>query len=176
MFLLLGFSPPQLPGYFSGSFFGDLVIHPMDDCEHPLLYFPGSGWASQETAISASCKQALIGICLVTGFGDCLWGESQEGQSLDDPSFCLCSQLCLCNSLHGYFIPHSKEEWSIHSSVFLLFGLTCFSNCILSILSFWLISTYQWVYIMEAFVVFKELFFFLLAISLISPGFKNYRI
>jgi hypothetical protein len=31
------------------------------------------------------------------------------GQSLHSPSFCLSSKLCLCNSLHGYFVPHSKE-------------------------------------------------------------------
>jgi hypothetical protein len=39
-------------GTFSGFFIGDLVLHPMDDCEHPLLYLPGNGRASQETAIS----------------------------------------------------------------------------------------------------------------------------
>ena len=79
MFLLWGFSPLQLPGYFSGSFIGDLVLHPMDDCEHPLLYLPGTGRASQETAISGSCQQALVGICLVSGFGGCLWGGSPSG-------------------------------------------------------------------------------------------------
>jgi hypothetical protein len=56
MFLLWGFSPLQLPGYFSGSFIGDLVLRPMDDCEHPLLYLPGTGISSQETAISGSCQ------------------------------------------------------------------------------------------------------------------------
>jgi hypothetical protein len=35
----------------------------MDDCEHPLLYLPGIGRASQETAISGACQQNLIGIC-----------------------------------------------------------------------------------------------------------------
>jgi hypothetical protein len=49
MFLLWGFSPSQLPGYFSGSFVGDLVLCPMDDCEHPLLFLPTTGRASQET-------------------------------------------------------------------------------------------------------------------------------
>jgi hypothetical protein len=43
MFLLWDFSSLQLPGYFCGSFTGDLVLHPMDGCEHPLLYFPGTG-------------------------------------------------------------------------------------------------------------------------------------
>ena len=62
MFLLWGFSPLQLPVYYSGSFTGDLVFHTMDDCEHPLLYLPGTGRAPQETAISGSCQQALVGI------------------------------------------------------------------------------------------------------------------
>jgi hypothetical protein len=29
----------------------------MDECENPLLYLPGTGRASQETAISGSCQQ-----------------------------------------------------------------------------------------------------------------------
>ena len=79
MFLLWGFRLLQLPGYFSGSFIGDLVLHPVDDCEHPLLHLPGTGRASQETVISGSCKQALVGICLVSGFGGCLWDGSSSG-------------------------------------------------------------------------------------------------
>jgi hypothetical protein len=39
------------------------MFHPVDDCEHPLLYFPGTGKASQETAISGSFQQNLAGIC-----------------------------------------------------------------------------------------------------------------
>jgi hypothetical protein len=35
----------------------------MDGCEHPLLYLSGTGKASQERALSASCQQALVGIC-----------------------------------------------------------------------------------------------------------------
>ena len=79
MFLLWGFSLLQLPGYFSGSFIGDLVLCPMNDCEHPLLYLPGTRRASQETAISGSCQQALVGICLVSGFSGCLWDGSPGG-------------------------------------------------------------------------------------------------
>ena len=79
MILLRGFSPLQLPGYFSGSFIGDLVLHPMDDCEHPPLYLPDTGKALKETAISGSCQQAIVGICLVSGFGGCLWDGSPGG-------------------------------------------------------------------------------------------------
>ena len=79
MFLLWGFSSFKLSGNFSGSFIGELVIRPMDDSEHSLLYMPGTGRLSQETAISGSCQQVLLGVCLVTGFGGCLWGGSPSG-------------------------------------------------------------------------------------------------
>jgi hypothetical protein len=41
-------------------------------------------------------------------------------QSLDGPSFCLRSKLCLCNSLHGCFVPSSKKGQSVHILVFVL--------------------------------------------------------
>ena len=50
-------------GTFSSSFTGDLVLHPMDDCEHPLLYLPGTNKSPQDTTILGSCLQALVGIC-----------------------------------------------------------------------------------------------------------------
>ena len=49
-------------GTFSSSSIGGPVFHPIDDCEHPLLYLPGTGIASQERAISGSCQQNLSGI------------------------------------------------------------------------------------------------------------------
>jgi hypothetical protein len=49
------------------------------DCEHPLLCLPGTGRAFQESAISGSCRQALLGICLISEFGGCLWGGSPSG-------------------------------------------------------------------------------------------------
>jgi hypothetical protein len=39
------------------------VFHLIDDCEHPLLYLPGTGIASYETAIPGSLHQNLAGIC-----------------------------------------------------------------------------------------------------------------
>jgi hypothetical protein len=48
-------------GTFSSSFIGDPVFHPID-CEHPLLYLPGTSITSQETAISGSFQQNLVGI------------------------------------------------------------------------------------------------------------------
>ena len=49
-------------GPFSISFIGDLMLSPMDGCEHPLLYLSVTGRASQETTISSSCQPALVGI------------------------------------------------------------------------------------------------------------------
>jgi hypothetical protein len=38
------------------------VLHPIDDCEHPLLYLPDTDIASYETAISGSLQQNFAGI------------------------------------------------------------------------------------------------------------------
>ena len=45
---------------FPSSSIGGPVIHPIADCEHPLLCLPGPGIASQETAISGSFQQNLL--------------------------------------------------------------------------------------------------------------------
>jgi hypothetical protein len=62
------------------------------------------------------------------------------GQSLDGPSFCLSSVLCLCNSLHGCFVPHSKkkEDQSVDtlSLFFILFILKFFCFLFTSFLFF----------------------------------------
>jgi hypothetical protein len=39
------------------------VIHPIADCEHPLLCLPGPGIALQETALSGSFQQNLASVC-----------------------------------------------------------------------------------------------------------------
>jgi hypothetical protein len=49
-------------GPFSRSFIGDPVLSSMDGCEPPLLYLSGTGKAFQETAISGSHQQAIVGI------------------------------------------------------------------------------------------------------------------
>ena len=50
-------------GTFSSSSIGGPVFHLIDDYDHPLLYLPGTGIASLETAISGSFQQNLAGIC-----------------------------------------------------------------------------------------------------------------
>ena len=53
-------------------------------------------------------------------------------KNLDGPSFCLSSELFLCNSFHGYFFPIlRRDEVSILCSSFFL-SFMCFANCILS--------------------------------------------
>jgi hypothetical protein len=47
---------------FSSSFIRGRVFHPIDDCEHPLLYLTGIGLDSQERAMPGSCQQSLSGI------------------------------------------------------------------------------------------------------------------
>jgi hypothetical protein len=44
--------PFNFLGTFSSSSIGGPVFHPIDDCQNPPLYLPGTGIASQETAIS----------------------------------------------------------------------------------------------------------------------------
>ena len=49
---------------FSSSSIGGPVFHPIADCEHPLLCLPGTGIASQETAISGSFQQIDFGFLM----------------------------------------------------------------------------------------------------------------
>jgi hypothetical protein len=49
-------------GAFSSSSIGSPVIHPIADCEHPLLCLLGAGIVSQETAISGSFQQNLASV------------------------------------------------------------------------------------------------------------------
>jgi hypothetical protein len=102
------------------------VFYPIDECEHPLLYLPGTGIASKRQLYQGPVSKILLAYAIVSAFGGLLWMDSQVGQSLDGPSFHLSSELCLCNSFHGYFIPYSKEELSIHTLVFLLLDFLFF--------------------------------------------------
>ena len=61
----------------------------------------------------------------------------QVGQSLDGLSFSVCSTLCLCISSHGYFVPPSKKDWSIHTLIFLLLELHVVYELYLVFPSFW---------------------------------------
>ena len=52
-------------GAFSSFSIWGPVIHCIDDCDHLLLYLPGTGIASYKTAISKTLQQNLPGICKV---------------------------------------------------------------------------------------------------------------
>jgi hypothetical protein len=76
------------------SSIGVHVLSLMVGCEHPHLYWSGSGRAFEETAVSSSYQQAFLGISnsvwvLVSACGM----DPQVGQSLDGLSFSLCSTL-----------------------------------------------------------------------------------
>ena len=55
------------------------MFHLIDDCEHPLLYLPGTGIASYETVIIGSFQQNLFGYAIVSGFGGGLCDGSPGG-------------------------------------------------------------------------------------------------
>jgi hypothetical protein len=125
-------------GTFYSSFIGGPVFHPIDDCEHPLLYLPGTGMASQETAISGSCQQNLASICnsvwvwwlfvgWILGWGS-LWMILSFISALNFVS--------VAPSM-GILLPilRTSEISTLWPSFFLSF--MCFANCILGIISFW---------------------------------------
>ena len=137
---------------FSSSSIGRPVLHPIADCEHLLMCLLGPSLVSQERAISGSFQQNLTSVCVQW----CQRLEADYGmdpwiwQSLDGPSFCLSSKLCLCNSFHGWLFPILRRGkvstlWSLF-----FFSFMCFANCTLylAILSFWAnihlsVSAYQ---------------------------------
>jgi hypothetical protein len=125
-------------GTFSSSFIGGPVFHPIDDCEHPLLYLLGTGTASQERAISGSCQQNLAGICnsvwvwwlymgWIPRWGN-LWMVPPSVSALNFVSAILSMGILLP------FLRRNKVS-TLWSSFFL--SLMYFANCILGILSFW---------------------------------------
>jgi hypothetical protein len=124
-------------GTFSSSFIGGPVLHPIADCEHPLMYLPGTGRASQETAMSGSCQQNLTGICnsvwvwwLYMGWIP-MWGSLwMVLPSVSVPNF-----VSVTPSVAILFpILRRDKVFTLWSSFFLSF--MCFANCILGILSF----------------------------------------
>jgi hypothetical protein len=65
-------------------------------------------------------------------------------QSLDGPSFCLSSKLCLCNSFHGWLFPILRRGkvstlWSLF-----FFSFMCFANCTLYLAATLWTNQYPW--------------------------------
>jgi hypothetical protein len=72
--------PFSFLGTFFSSFIRGTVFHPIDDCEHPLLYLPGTGIASQERELyQGPVSKILLAYAIVSGFGGCIWHGSAGG-------------------------------------------------------------------------------------------------
>jgi hypothetical protein len=123
---------------FSSFSIGGRMFHFIDDCEHPLLYLPGTGIASQETAISGFCWQNLAGICNSA----CVWWLIMDWilgwdslwmvlPSISAPNF-----VSVTPSMGILFPILRRNEVSTLQSFFFL-SFMCFANCILGILSLW---------------------------------------
>ena len=88
------------------------MFHSIDDCGHPLVCLPGTGIASQETAIARSCQQNLAGICssvwvwwLFMGWIP-WWGSlCMVHPSVSAPNF-----VSVTPSI-GYFLPPPLSFW-----------------------------------------------------------------
>jgi hypothetical protein len=66
-------------GTFSSSSIRGPMIHPIDDCGHPLLYLEGIGIDLHERAISGTISKTFLAYAKVSGFGGCIWNESLGG-------------------------------------------------------------------------------------------------
>jgi hypothetical protein len=119
---------------FSSSSIGGPVFHPIDDCEHLLLYLPGTSIASQDTAISGSFQQNLADICNSV----CVWWLITEwtpgwGSLWMVHPFVLAPNFVSATPSMGILFPIlGGNEASLCWSSFLIF--LCFGNCILGIL------------------------------------------
>jgi hypothetical protein len=103
---------------FPSSSIGDPVLSPMLDWEHPPQYLSGTGRAPQETALWDSCQQAASTI--VSGFDDSIWDGSPGGAVSGWPFLQSLLHTLYLYSSHGYFVPPSKKDRSIHTLAFLL--------------------------------------------------------
>jgi hypothetical protein len=113
---------------FSSSSIGGPVFHPKSDCEHPLLYLPGTGKASQETAISGSFQQNLADICTSVWVWWLIIGWTPRWGSLwMVHHFVLAPNFVSATPSIGILFPIlGKNEVSMHWSTFLIF--LCFGK------------------------------------------------
>ena len=77
----------------------------------------------QRQLSQAPVSNHLLASTILSGFGDCIGMDPQVGQSLGGLPFSLGSILCLRISSCEYFVPPSKKDQNIHTSVFLLLEL-----------------------------------------------------
>ena len=141
-------------GTFSSSSIGGPVIHPIADCEHPLLCLLGPSIASQETAISGSFQQNLASVCngvsvwmLIMG-----WIPGYSSIYMVHPFVSAPNFVSVTPSM-GVLLPIlRRNEVSTSWSFFILIFL-CFANYILGILSFWASIHLSCAYHVHSFVI-----------------------
>jgi hypothetical protein len=134
-------------GTFSSSSIKGLVSHPIDDCEHSLLYLPGTGIASHDTAISGYLQQNLAGICNSVWVWWLIWIPGWGSLWMVHPFVSAPNFVSVTPFMGILFSILRRNEVSTRWSSFFLIFLG-FANCILSILSFWAnihlsVSAYQ---------------------------------
>jgi hypothetical protein len=117
---------------FSSSSIGGPVFHPIDDCEHPLLYLQGT-----ETAISGSFQQNLAGVCnsVCVWWLIMVWIPMLGNVWMVLPSFSAPNFVSVTLFIGILFPIRRRVEVSTLWCSFLSF--MCFANCILGILNFW---------------------------------------
>jgi hypothetical protein len=123
-------------GHFFSSFIGVPVLSLIDGCEYPLLYLSGTGRASQETAISDSYQQALVGIHSSVWVWYMGWIPRWGSVWMIIPSHSALHFVSVTPSM-GILFPLLKsiKVSTLWPSFFLSF--MWFVNCILGIPSFW---------------------------------------
>ena len=119
-------------GNFSSSSIGGRVIHPITECEHPLLCLLGTSITSQETPISGSLQQNLAGVCN----GVCIWRLIMGwipgcGSLYMVHPFISAPNFVSVTPFMGVLFPILRrgKVSTLWSSFFLSF--MCFANCIL---------------------------------------------
>jgi hypothetical protein len=125
------------------------VFHPIAGCEQPLLCLPGTGIASQETAISGSFQQNLAGVCNSVYIWWLImeWIPGCNSLWMVHPFVSAPNFVFVTPSMGVLFLILRRGKVSTFWSLFFL-SFMCFANCILGILSFWTnihfsVSTYQ---------------------------------
>jgi hypothetical protein len=110
------------------------LIH---DCEHPLLYLPGTGIASYETAIQGSLHQNLAGICNSVWVWWLTKGWIPGWGSLGIVHPFILAYLApfliknknsfLCGEAYSYFVWTTLNLWGFHEDPETSFSFSVFS-------------------------------------------------
>ena len=119
-------------GSFSSSSIGSPVIHPLADCEHPLLCLLGPRIASQETAISGTFQQNLTTVYNGVSVRRLIMGSNPGYGSLYmvHPFVSALIFVSVTPSMGVLFpVLRRGKVSTLWSSFF--FSFMCFANCIL---------------------------------------------